>query len=58
MPKAPFGNDPVKTERYKAFWSRADVARPLVGFTMRGWFPLEEYAATRAWPVNLSLIHI
>ena len=52
MATAPFGNDPAKVERYQAFWSRTDVARPLVGFTMRGWFPLEEYAATRAWPVN------
>lgn len=55
MTSAPFGNDPAKIERYKAFWSRADTARPLVGFTMRGWFPLEEYAATRAWPVNSHL---
>ena len=55
MKMAPFGNDPAKIERYKAFWSRADVGRPLVGFTMRGWFPLDEYAATRAWPVNTHL---
>ena len=52
MANAPFGNDPAKIERYKAFWRRTDVSRPLVGFTMRGWFPLEEYSATRAWPVN------
>jgi hypothetical protein len=52
MVTAPFGNDPAKVERYKAFWSRSDVSRPMIGFTMRGWFPLEEYAATRTWPVN------
>ena len=52
MTTAPFGNDPTKIERYKAFWSRTDASRPMIGFTMRGWFPLEEYAATRAWPVN------
>jgi len=52
---APFGNDPAKIERYRAFWSRADARRPLVGFTMRGWFPMDEYAATRAWPVNAEL---
>jgi hypothetical protein len=52
---APFGNDPGKIARYQAFWSRADVKRPLVGFTTRGWFPLDEYAATRAWPVNTEL---
>jgi hypothetical protein len=55
MSKPPFGNDPAKVERYKAFWMRASVSRPLVGFTLRGWFPLEEYAATRAWPVNSYL---
>jgi hypothetical protein len=55
MPTVPFGNDPAKIQRYTAFWNRADTARPLVGFTLRGWFPLEEYAATRAWPVNTYL---
>ena len=55
MPQWPFGNDPAKVERYKAFWTRAGVSRPLVGFTLRGWFPLEEYAATRGWPVNSYL---
>ena len=55
MTTVPFGNDPAKIERYKAFWSRADLKRPLVGFTMRGWFPLDEYAATRAWPANTHL---
>lgn len=52
MITAPFGNSPGKIERYKAFWNLSEVRRPMVGFTMRGWFPLEEYAATRAWPVN------
>ena len=55
MSSAPFGNDPAKIERYNSFWRRADVPRPLVGFTTRGWFPLEEYAATRAWPINTYL---
>ena len=49
MPRKPFGNDPAKIDRYKAFWSRADVKRPLVGFTYVGWFPLEEFAAHKAW---------
>jgi hypothetical protein len=52
MSGAPFGNDPAKLERYRAFWNRAEVARPLVGFTLRGWLPLEEYAASRNWPTN------
>ena len=36
----PFGNDPAKIERYKAFWNRDDVDRPLVGFSFVGWYPL------------------
>jgi len=49
MSKAPYGNDPAKIERYKAFWSRADVKRPLVGFTFVGWFPLGEFSACNSW---------
>ena len=45
----PFGNDPSKIERYRAFWNREDVERPLVGFSFKSWFPLEEYAASAAW---------
>jgi len=47
--KVAFGNDPRKIERYKAFWARAEVARPLVGFTLIGWFPLREFASSRDW---------
>ena len=49
MAKAPFGNDPAKIERYRAFWRRDPVTRPLIGFSFVGWFPLEEFAACRAW---------
>ncbi len=49
MPTAAFGNDPLKVEGYRRFWGLADARRPLVGFTMRGFFPMEEYAVTRAW---------
>ncbi len=45
----PFGNDPHKIARYRAFWNRDAVSRPLTGFTMIGWFPLDEFAAARAW---------
>ena len=44
--KAPFGNDPIKIDRYRAFWDRAPVDRPLVGFSFKSWFPLREYAAS------------
>jgi hypothetical protein len=47
--KAAFGNDPGKIERYRAFWNRSDVLRPLVGFSLVGWFPLQEFAACQAW---------
>jgi len=49
MAKAPYGNDPAKIERYRAFWSRGDVDRPLVGFTMVGWFPFAEFTACKSW---------
>jgi hypothetical protein len=49
MPVIAFGNDPSKAARYRAFWARADASRPLVGFTLRGWFPMDEYRATQAW---------
>jgi hypothetical protein len=46
---APFGNDPAKIARYRAFWDRSDVRRPLVGFSLVGWFPVQEFRACRAW---------
>lgn len=49
MPKPPYGNDPAKIARYQDFWSQAEVKRPLVGFTLVGWFPFSEFAACRSW---------
>jgi hypothetical protein len=49
MSTYPFGNDPAKIEGYKAFWHRNTVRRPLVGFSIKSWFPLEEFAASRDW---------
>ena len=45
----PFGNDPAKVASYRAFWDRAPVPRPLVGFSIKSWFPLQEFAASAAW---------
>ena len=45
----PFGNDPAKIDRYQAFWNRTSVPRPLVGFTLVGWFPMQEFQACRSW---------
>ena len=44
-----FGNDPAKIARYRAFWKRDAVRRPLAGFTLVGWFPVQEFAACRSW---------
>lgn len=44
-----FGNDPAKVARYEAFWNRDPVARPLVGFSLKSWFPLREFAASSKW---------
>ena len=49
MTQAPFGNDPAKIARYRDFWSRADVDRPLIGFTLVGWFPLQAFSASQRW---------
>jgi len=47
-PIHPFGNDPAKIAGYRAFWDRAPVKRPLVGFSLKTWFPLQEYSASAA----------
>jgi hypothetical protein len=51
----PFGNDPAKIARYRAFWERIPAARPLVGFSIKSWFPLQEFAASAAWQ-NLDVL--
>jgi hypothetical protein len=45
----PFGNDPAKVDRYRAFWNCSFVPRPLVGFSLVGWFPVQEFQACQAW---------
>ena len=44
-----FGNDPAKIAGYRGFWERAPAKRPLVGFSIKSWFPLEEFSASAAW---------
>jgi hypothetical protein len=46
---SPFGNTSAKIDRYRAFWDRCSVTRPLVGFSLVGWFPVQEFQACRAW---------
>ncbi len=49
MHRAAFGNEPAKVAGYRAFWDRAPVKRPLVGFSIKSWFPLQEFSASAAW---------
>jgi len=35
----------AKLDRYLRFWSRHPADRPLVGFSVGGWFPLQSYRA-------------
>jgi hypothetical protein len=47
--KYDFGNDPAKIEGYKKFWARSPVKRPLVGFTLNSWFPLDDFRESASW---------
>jgi hypothetical protein len=40
-----FGDQQEKIKRYNDFWSGAEVDRPLIGFSLGGWFPLHSYTA-------------
>jgi hypothetical protein len=53
--KYPFGNDPKKIEGYRKFWKRSSVSRPLVGFTYKGWLPVQEYSKSSSWPEDTYL---
>jgi hypothetical protein len=55
MGKHPFGNDPAKIDGYRRFWNRDPVDRPLVGFSFKSWFPLDEFSASAAWPQDSFL---
>jgi hypothetical protein len=49
MDAYPFGNNPAKVEGYRCFWARGPAKRPLVGFSLKTWFPLDEFTASRTW---------
>ena len=51
----PFGNDPQKIEGYRKFWAREPVKRPLVGFSFKSWFPLDEFRTSASWKKDASL---
>jgi hypothetical protein len=50
-----FGNHPSKIDRYRDFWNRADARRPMVCFSLVGWFPLDEFAACKSWQSSAYL---
>ena len=50
-----FGNDPAKIERYRKFWTREPVDRPLVGFSLKSWFSILEFSATKKWQIGAPL---
>lgn len=52
----PFGNDPAKVANYQTFWQRALVARPMVGFSIKSWFPLQEFSASAVWQSQRTLM--
>jgi hypothetical protein len=55
MPAFSYGNDPAKVARYRTFWSRSETRRPLVAFTLTGWFPLNDFAVCRSWAPGSEL---
>jgi hypothetical protein len=34
-----------KLQKYRAFWENEPVERPLIGFSLGGWFPVQSYTA-------------
>jgi hypothetical protein len=44
-----------KLERYRRFWSGAPVERPLVGFSLGGWFSLKVYQAMQRFRGGTAL---
>ena len=50
--KYAFGNDPAKVDKFRAFWDRSPVDRPIIGFSLVGWFPLQYFAACKPWQVD------
>jgi hypothetical protein len=34
-----------KLDRYRGFWARTSTERPLIGFSVGGWFPFQHYRA-------------
>jgi hypothetical protein len=53
--KYEFGNDPAKIEGYRKWWNLSPVKRPLVGFSFKSWFPLDEFKASASWEKDKPL---
>lgn len=50
-----YGNNPSKIDKYKTFWNLDNTDCPLIGFTLRGYLPLEEYTVTKLWRSGIML---
>ena len=46
----------AKIDGYRAFWERSPVKRPLIGFSIKSWFPLQEFSASAAWQEQDKLV--
>ena len=44
-----------KLDRYRRFWDRTAVERPLIGFSVGGWFPFQHYRAMQPFRGRVGL---
>lgn len=52
MSRYPYGNNPGKVKNYEAFWTRSAVNRPMVAFSLKGWFPIGEIGSSKNWKLH------
>ena len=45
----------AKLQRYRAFWEGAPAERPLIGFSVGGWFPLQTYPSVQKLRASANL---
>jgi hypothetical protein len=55
MSRYEYGNNPEKVKNYEAFWQRSPVKRPMVAFSLKGWFPIGEIGSSKNWQLHSCL---
>lgn len=55
MSRYAYGNNPDKVKNYEAFWQRSPAKRPMVAFSLKGWFPIGEIGSTKSWKLHSFL---